>query len=194
MPGFFFFNFKFSLPIHYPSSLSYLFAAVIIQFYQENICFGLHLQSTWLSINIRTWTELWLSSAHADSLLSAALVIGINRMQGKCHAHSWIFIAWCCLLGRLKWWLCSKHRPSKKRSGFTGEIRRDGSFWFSRAHITSWRRAQEESQAAPLSEEKKLYWIRLFLSYESRVVGPPWEWIKYNLHEKMQKLWEKSWK
>lgn len=69
----------------------------------------------WAFYKYKAWAQAMESSAHADSHLSAALVIGINRMQGKCHAHSWIFMAWCCLLGRLKWWLPSCKHPKAKQ-------------------------------------------------------------------------------
>lgn len=69
------------------------------------------------------WAQASYSSANADSLFSAALVIGINRMQGKCHAHSWIFMRWCRLLGRLKWWLRrSKQRPPRSQGRLIRKI------------------------------------------------------------------------
>lgn len=71
------------------------------------------------------------SSAHAACLLSAALVTGINRMQGKCHARSWIFMEWCYLLGTLKWRLwCGKRGRSKSEIRFMGEIIKAGYFCF----------------------------------------------------------------
>lgn len=64
------------------------FFASIIQFHQGNICLGLHLRSTGPFNKYEARAQASQSSAHAAPLLSAALVTGINRKQGKCHAHS----------------------------------------------------------------------------------------------------------
>lgn len=64
------------------------FFVSIIQFHQDNICLGLHLPSTGPFNKYEARAQASQSSAHAAPLLSAALVTGINRKQGKCHAHS----------------------------------------------------------------------------------------------------------
>lgn len=69
-------------------SLGFMFFVFIIQFHQGNICLGLHLRNTGPFNKYEARAQASQSSAHAAPLLSAALVTGINRKQGKCHAHS----------------------------------------------------------------------------------------------------------